>query len=252
VRLSPLSIIAAAGLILAFTSTGVRGEDPRAAFDSAARLYEQGKHPEAMAAYIGLLTNGVVTPSVLYNLGNAWLQQGELGHAIAAYRQAQRLRPRDPDLTANLRFARSKVAGLPHPERHLTTRLLSVLTPNEWAGLALVVTWVAGGWLIVRDLRRKGSARAGGLAGVLVVLAILCTAAAMAAGYKERNPTAVLTAETIVRFGPLEESQQAFTLPDGAEVGVTDHKGGWLEIRDTAGRSGWLNTNMVVYLGEHR
>ena len=45
------------------------------------------------------------------NLGNAYFKSGQLGKAIAAYREAEQMSPRDPDVRANLRFARNQVQG---------------------------------------------------------------------------------------------------------------------------------------------
>jgi Flp pilus assembly protein TadD len=66
---------------------------------------------EAAAAYEQILTNGAVSPALYFNLGNAHFKAGQLGRAIAAYRQAERLTPRDPDVRANLQFARNRVQG---------------------------------------------------------------------------------------------------------------------------------------------
>src|SRR5262245_21337339 len=71
-------------------------------FDSANRLYEQGKFSDAAAAYEQLIQSGTVSSAIYFNLGNAYFKSGQLGHAIAAYRDAQLIAPQDPDVRANL------------------------------------------------------------------------------------------------------------------------------------------------------
>ena len=78
----------------------------QAAFSAANRLYEQGKFGEAVQAYQALLSTGVNSANLHFNLGNAAFQNGHPGRAVAHWEQARRLAPRDPDVTANLGFVR--------------------------------------------------------------------------------------------------------------------------------------------------
>jgi SH3-like domain-containing protein len=55
----------------------------------------------------------------------------------------------------------------------------------------------------------------------------------------------VITEEAAVRYGPLEEAQTAFQLPEGAEVRILDGKGEWVQVRDGLGRTGWLMRNRL-------
>ena len=52
-----------------------------------------------------ILDRGQVSGAVLYNQGNAFMQAGQRGRAIAAYRQARRYQGPDPFLEANLAYA---------------------------------------------------------------------------------------------------------------------------------------------------
>ena len=44
------------------------------------------------------------SPALLFNYGNAEFKAGHLGKAIAAYRRAELLAPRDAEIRANLAF----------------------------------------------------------------------------------------------------------------------------------------------------
>ena len=55
---------------------------------------------------------------------------------------------------------------------------------------------------------------------------------------------------SVLRFGPIDESQTAFTLPDGAEVTVLDSKDDWLQVREGAKRTGWLKRSQLIVLAE--
>ena len=58
--------------------------------------------PEAVLL---LIQAGSISTPIYFNLGNAWFKAGEAGRAILAFRQAEKLSPRDPDVRANLQFA---------------------------------------------------------------------------------------------------------------------------------------------------
>lgn len=225
---------------------------PSEAFDAAARLYEQGRALEAAEAYERLESRGILTASVCFNQGNAWLQAGRLGRAIASYRLAQSLEPRDPEIAANLELARSRVA--PGAVRGVGGggRFLKWFRPDEWAMLALGVMWAWMAWLVWQQ-RATGRSSSNPGAGRLPMLClglltiVLGGVAWWAADLATRPTAVVIAGDTAARFGPLQESQTAFTLPDGAELRVTDSKGSWREVRDATGRRGWvLERNLAL------
>src|ERR1700722_13167815 len=83
-----------AGLIFTLAATG---REMRAAdgFESANILYDEGKYAEAAAGYDQLIAEGKVSAALYFNRGNALFKEGQIGRAIASYRQAQLLAPRD-------------------------------------------------------------------------------------------------------------------------------------------------------------
>src|ERR1700722_4648585 len=94
-------------------STGsTMAADVSAKFDVANKLYAEGKFADAAATYEKILQSGAVSPALYFNYGNAEFKAGNLGRAIASYRQAKQLSPRDADVRANLEFARSQVQGV--------------------------------------------------------------------------------------------------------------------------------------------
>lgn len=223
--------------------------DPSVVFDAAARSYVQGRPAEAAAIYESIITNGVATPAVLFNQGNAWLQAGEIGRAIASYRRARQLAPRDTDITAALTQARTRVGGGSGGAASVTDsgRWLAFLAPNEWALLGLGGIWLWFGVLFLRRFVPRLRDATANLVWVGAALALVGGTAGAVGGWQERRPEAVvLPNEVTVRFGPLEESQSAFTLPGGAEVRITDRKNDWLQVRDAAGRAGWVPSRQLA------
>lgn len=237
------------GLLAAWPLGAGAGQDPVQAFAEANRLYEQGKFAEAALAYDALHASGVTSPALWFNLGNAWFKSGQTGRAIAAYREAARLAPRDPDVQANLKFARES-AGTRSAEPAWWRRR-PALSLDEWAWLTTGALWLWLGLLTVglwRPAWRQPLLpwRRLALAG-LTIIAVM----AVRAVREELNgrTAVVIVPEAVVRYGPLEESQSQFTLRDGAEVEVLDRHADWAQIRDAQRRTGWIKTQHLILPG---
>src|SRR5262245_5392479 len=138
--LCALVLATPSGVTQSANVTSESNPTPEMAFDSANKLYEQGKYPEAASAYSQLTQNGHASAPVYFNLGNALFKSGQNGKAIAAYRQAERLSPRDPDIRANLLFARGQTQG---PTLSITKwqNWLNRLALNEWALVTTIAFW---------------------------------------------------------------------------------------------------------------
>ncbi|MCC6235874.1 MAG: hypothetical protein IT580_24775 [Verrucomicrobiales bacterium] len=224
------------------TITGTSGvpESTGSTFDQAARRYERGEFELAAEAFERLAAEGNASPTVWFNAGNAWFKAGRMGHAVVAYRRAATLAPRDEDIRRNLDLARAKAGttgagGI----RDWATRLTRV----EWGLLAVVASWLTVGALGWRSRSASTSGWAGSLAWLTgVILAVSAAGWWMAARQSGPELGVVVAPEIAVRFGPLDESPQAFQLRDGAEVRVRDVKGEWSQVTDAQGREGWTKT----------
>lgn len=225
------------------------GAVPAPAFDSANRLYEQGKYAEAATAYQKLLESGQVSPAVYFNLGNAFFKAGQLGRAIAAYRDAAQLAPRDPDLQANLRFARNQVQG-PTLAAARWQLWLGSLTLNEWTWASMAAVWLFFLLLAVIQWAKRPALRRFTLITGMVAF-LLSGAFALALHQARSSPCAIIvTRDAVVRQGPLDEAQTAFVAHDGAELSVLDHKDNWLQVSVDPRRFGWVRRDEVVFSSE--
>jgi tetratricopeptide (TPR) repeat protein len=225
-----------------------QAEDLKVAFAQANKLYEESQFTEAVAAYQKLVDLGHVSAALYFNLGNAYFKSGQAGRAIAAYRRAEELTPRDPDLQANLQFVRRLANGGTPPKSVFWRRWLASLTLNEWAWLSAGIGWVWFLLLTVRQLwikLRKRLARYTMVAGVGFAAVLACTALV----FTDKTRTAsgvVIVPEAVVRYGPLTESPQFYQLRDGAEVRVLDQDREWVQVIDPATRKGWLLREQVL------
>jgi tetratricopeptide (TPR) repeat protein len=242
---------AAAGLLawcLVFSVT-CRASLASAEFESANKLYEEGKFAEAAAAYEKLVRSGEASTAVYFNLGNAFFRSGRMGRAIAAYRQAERLAPRDPDIRANLQFARNQVQA-PTLRAGRGQRWLGKLSVNEWTLLTAAFTWTSLLLLAAMQLRPAAKPALRGVVmvtGPAAILLGICLAVSYQLNSLARTAI-VIAPDAVVRHGPLPESQSAFTAQDGAELRVLDQKDDWLRVTAGPQHTGWVRRDQVFVL----
>ena len=237
-------------LLLLCAWSVARADDVSNAFDLANKLYEEGKFSEAAAAYEKILQQGRASPALYFNLGNALFKAGQAGQAVLNYRLAERLAPRDPDIRANLKFARSSVATGATPTPSWWQRWTSRLALDEWTLLTSGALWLWLGLLTLGQWRpalRKSLSGYTATAGVGAALLALCL------GQESYNRFAIKSVivaarEAVVRYGPWNESPNHFTVRDGAELTALDSKDEWVQITDRDNRIGWLRRDQVLFL----
>lgn len=215
-------------------------------FDSANKLYEQGKFSDAASAYEKLVKSGSVSSALYFNLGNAYFKSGQLGHALAAYHQAEQLSPRDPEVRANIQFVRGQVQG-PTLSPSGLQRWLASLSINEWATLTAALFWLSLGLLAVTQFRTAWKQPLRNFL-LLSAVATLVVGACLAAAYMNGSTPAaiVVSHDALIHNGPLDEAPGNLTIHDGAEVSVLDAKSDWLQVRVDANRVGWVKRDQVV------
>jgi len=237
-------------LLFCTWSVVLAAEDLSTAFDRANKLYEEGKFAESATAYETMLRQGMSSPALYFNLGNASFKAGQVGRAVLNYRLAERLAPRDRDIRANLRFARNSVGAGATPTPSWWQRWTSRLSLDEWTLLTSGALWL---WLVLLALRRWRPGLKHSLSGYLATSGVVTALLALCLGLESYNRFAVSSVivgvrEAVVRYGPWNESQNNYTVRDGAELTLLDSKGEWLQVSDRANRIGWLRREEVLFL----
>ena len=126
-----------------------------AEFNAANKLYAEGKFADAASAYQRILQSGPAQPGALFQLRQRRIQVRPSGRAIAAYRRATQLAPRDAEARANLEFVRNQVSGpaLRESRWSRSATWLGTLTLNEWTALAATAFWLTFALLASMQIR---------------------------------------------------------------------------------------------------
>ena len=197
-----------------------------------------------------LLGTGVINGRLEYNLGNCYLQLGDVGRAILHYRRAERLIPADPRLADNLKLARSRCLTTIRPTRRTDVlRTIFFLHYDlAWADRAriAVALYVAMWFLLI--LRRLTARRSAAVLAMLCGLIAVSLLVSMGASrWSDRNaPAGVITSMDVVAHkGPGTGYGRQFEQPlqPGVEFVRRDQRGGWWLIALPDGKTGWVESS---------
>ena len=257
----PILLLAALGMLPVIVVGSVSAQETSAGelMAVANERYERGEYAEAAQQYEALVARGYGDASVYFNLGNAYLESGDLGRAILNHLRARELAPRDSDIRNNLDLARSMTVDRVTAERGSLIESVSFFgrrwaTPSE-LGVAALILWTATGLaigvlLVWRNFTLRRLIRALSAILTLVTLASFLLLLSMALANPYDN-TGIVTAEDVdVVSGPGPQYSEEFTLYNGAQVRLTDSRHGWWRIALPGGElQGWVPAHAIEKVG---
>ena len=244
--------ILAAGAVGAAGPAGA-GDNPNAIFFRAGALYGEERYTTAAAEYERILAGGFESGHVYFNLGNAYFKAGDVGRALLNYERARRLIPRDPDLQANLAYARS-LSGADDGQP-LYARLLFPLAERlstDEALLAASLVYSALMLLLVAARLLAAVRRSASAATIVagVVLAVLLSSGAYRLLTLDLPTYAVVVAagDATVRFEPSATGTVHFQAKPGSVLRLLSERESWAQVARGDGTRGWIELAAVAKL----
>ncbi len=236
--------------ILLFAIIG-NAQTPDSLFVFANKAIEKEKYNTAILNYEKILSQGVESANLYYNLGNGYYRVGKIGLAAWSYEKGLQLSPRDSDLKFNLEITNTHVRDRIEKPKSIFLlewyRLFkNMVTLNDLllfgAGLFLVaaIIFLSSFWLLFR-YRSK-------VIVVLIGLSIIIHLVAIDKYWdvSEIDEGIIITKEIKVYASPFErEDGIIFRLHEGIKVQVTQEQSQWMEISLLDGKKGWTrNSNL--------
>jgi tetratricopeptide (TPR) repeat protein len=240
-------------IVLASSFAAAQSSSPEAAFYLGNQLFEKKDVKGAIAAYQEALAAGAGGTVLEFNLGTAYLWDGQIGRAIFHLRRAHALAPRDEDVKTNLTAARARaaekfsrpaspafVSALLWAHRELSLREAFWLFAALYA-LAMSL-YLARAFVERRLLSR--------LAIVPLALALaLAASLAMRLRPPEVKDGVIIDPEVLVFTGPSDTAYSVnFKLHQGAEVDVLEETDGWIKIAAPTGPRGYVPASQIGVL----
>ncbi len=247
-------LIALGGLI----GISVVQANPEDRFQEANQAFQKEHYGKSILLYEGLMKEGYHSAALLYNLGLACLEQGQLGKAVLYMERALLLKPNDRDIQHNLKLIKTQ-----YLEDQLDVIPKSFLvrwwenvyqrfSSSTWSILALLFMWPAMAGLSLWRIGKTRSLRKWGFFTGLALFFMSLLLSSLAYSrftYEYHNGGAVIMAGAAeMRVAPDADSELLHELHQGTSLKVKDELSSWFKVRLSDGRIGWIEKEKVRLL----
>jgi tetratricopeptide (TPR) repeat protein len=234
-----------AGLaLLLVTGVGYAASSTARTFMEGIDAYGKGDWQAAIRAFKHIADSGVDNGHLDYNLGNAYLKDHDLGHAILWYERALKRIPNDPDLRFNYDYALTLTTDA---RGEKDSPLLHILFFWEYQLSHATICWIAiilnaALWvsLSVLSVRGKRLLRPSVILIMAATLIFSVTAVVNYIGGARIRQAVILPSQVAVRSGFADTATQLFVLHAGTKVRVEREEDNHLLIRYTEDKIGWV------------
>ena len=223
-------------------------------FIKANSAYRDNNFQEALSLYQEISKQGLTSGDLFYNLGNCYFRLGQKGMAVLNYERAKVMMPDDPDLTYNLNYVRDQLVDNIQPEKDGIRTLLfwlDSINVKEAVDTFIVVNFIFWTLLILYSFIKKEV-----IWYILMISILLWTVSAVSAGVKwydfrfdERS--VVISPEINVLSGPADEDTLLFKLHEGTLVRHERDEEGWMLIRLSENRRGWVRSDDLRLISQN-
>lgn len=236
--------------------------------------YNSGDYPRAIMIYNEVAEAYGVSAPLLFNLGNAYMQQDDYGKAMLCYQKAKKLDPSNKRINTNLKYLSGKVEDANKAEQRGKKKKVAEDTANFFQNIHTAVAqekssdmwaiWAAGSFLLFAGcvclylFNSNVMMRKTGFFGGIILLGIsmVCLVCAyMGAAESENHDYGVIVAfktalQTEPGKSPASENNEG-VLTRGTKVRIvseeTDADGNvsWYKVRLNSDYIGWVEAKEV-------
>ncbi|RKY32526.1 MAG: hypothetical protein DRP74_02330 [Candidatus Omnitrophota bacterium] len=221
-------------------------------FFKANRLYDDGDFAGAAKLYEELISKGVLSGNIYYNLGNAYYKMGKTGKALLNYERAKKFIPDSEELSANVSFIKSTL-DVEQPEetysiyQKIWRSIRGAVSVSAWfiisAVLFFSICLILGIGFINYHFRPKSHLISGTLT-LIFILSFICFFDAYNSG-KNFKEGIIILPEADVRYSPSYSGVVAFKLSEGMRAQIIRGQDPWTHIRLSKEKSGWVESEAI-------
>lgn len=226
-----------------------RAQENAHRFIAAIEAYKSEDYGRSIQELERIAQSGVRNGALYYNLGNAYLKNNRLGHAILWYERALRLLPNDPDLRFNADYARSLTRDA---TEEVTVSALRIFffwkyRLSRQAVIVLAVSFNFMFWciLVVRGISGRRGLRYAAMAVAAPAAIFIFTAFFNYYEASHLRFGVVLDDQVSVRSGLTHTSTELFLLHAGAKITLVKENQTHIQIRFGDDKIGWIERRLV-------
>ena len=240
-------------IVVSLLSTYLFCEDNHELFLEANEMYINENYNRSIEIYESIIRSDLTNSSVFYNLGNSYFRINKYGQAIWAYRNANRISPRDKDILHNLKIAELfKLDRINQPKSFIFHEFYKEIKSNftlfEWLLIGSVLFFLLSlisFYQSYYDLRTRILTN---IPQVMLVLIIIVHFIAMDKYFQEKKigKEGIILEEVDARSAPLFGNNKIlFQINEGSMVEVLEEKNDWSQIILLDGKEGWITSKSI-------
>lgn len=261
-------------IITLLINIGFIGAQAQSTIGTADSAYNSGDFLQAIAIYNDIAQQSGVSAALLFNLGNAYLQEGDYGNAMLCYQKAKKLDPSNKRINSNLKYLSGKVEDANKAEQkgkrkkviedtpnffqNIHTSVAQNTSSNTWAGWAAACFLLFALCVCLYLFNSNVLVRKTGFFGGIILLGIsmICLVCAyMGAAESDNHDYGVIIAyKSALQTEPTRNSdpdKNEGILTRGTKIRIvaeeTDAEGNvnWYKVRLNSDYIGWVEAKDV-------
>lgn len=218
----------------------------------AAGLYQKGQYKQAIDSWLAAGSYESLTPTTLFNIGNACYRMGSPGYAALYYRRALMQDPSFLEARQNLRFLERQFGSLTikRPDYQYTL----IQYPLPWIKNA---TWIAL-WTIVLSILVFPATARGSKFRIVAISALIIAPFTMIASfvawsfypsdsqfaaYKEQG--VIVGDKVVARADAARTSAEVINAPAGSLCRIVRRTGKWTYVSFATETCGWVESSQI-------
>ena len=220
----------------------------------ANQAYERGDYSTAISMYEKLLLEQKISADLLYNLGNAYYKNGDIGKAILNYERSLKLEPQFEPAKKNIAFIKDQIE-YPFskiPDFFLKRwwyKLVSFLSISAWSWvhlfsllLGLIGIYL---WLFSKQVETKKWGFFGAIGGIFCSLLFFILADQRRLQQYESGEGIILENDIFLKTAPDQASPDLIELREGVKVFIDDELNEWYKVYLEDRESGWIQKDWI-------
>ena len=222
-------------------------------FHQANDFFINKNYKKSIELYERIIDSGQGNSTVFYNLGNAYYRLGDIGHAIWAYKHANKFSPRDKDITHNLKIAEAKTLDRINPPplfifHDFYRKIKSSMTMFELVSLGGILSFILSLIWIKQSFAGKKIGLSKNIFQLVLVLLIIVHVFILDMIFEKKKivSEAIVVEKFDAQSGPFfGDNKVLFQINSGSIVEVLEEKNDWSEIILIDGKKGWVLSNIL-------
>ena len=220
-------------------------------FEKANKAYNNSDYTFAITLYDSILTIGLESSELYYNLANSHYKAQDWANAIWYYEKSLKLEKNEKTIQ-NLELANLKIIDRIEEIPQLFYKkwfssFISIFNTFSWQLISILIIWLT---LAIKILSQFTNYKKKHFLSVMYSISLISLFATYSSYQLNitKKQAIIFTSSIAVNSAPTTNSTILFSLHSGSKIEILDTIGEWINIRIANGSSGWIKESSCKIL----